>query len=96
MAIKQLRGIVAKRGYIMEYWIKLHEARNYLTDKKTGTKKPKVRSAVKHPFAYMKEKLNYKKTVAKTEDRNRFIFDMNCILYNIFSANYLLEKVACQ
>jgi len=38
MAIKQLRGIVAKRGYIMEYWIKLHEARNYLTDKKTGKK----------------------------------------------------------
>lgn len=63
--------------------------------KKRNKNKSKIRSAVEHPFGYMKEKLNYKKTVAKTEERNRFIFDMNCILYNIFRANYLLERVAC-
>lgn len=62
------------------------------TQKQNNQKKSRIRSAVEHPFSYMKEKLNYKKTVAKTEQRNRFRFDMNCILYNIFRASYLLEK----
>jgi len=60
--------------------------------KKTNKKKSKVRSAVEHPFAYMKERLNYKKAGAKTMERNRFVFDMNCVLYNIFRANYLLVR----
>jgi len=42
----------------------------------------------------MKERLNYRKAVAKTKERNRFHFDMNCIIYNIFRANYLLERTA--
>jgi len=62
------------------------------TQKKRNKKKSKVRSAVEHPFAYMKERLNYKKAVAKTKERNRFRFDMNCIIYNIFRANFLLER----
>lgn len=65
------------------------------TQKKRNKKKSKIRSAVEHPFGYMKEKLNYKKAVAKTKERNRFIFDMNCILYNIFRANLLLERAVC-
>jgi len=64
------------------------------TQKKNNKNKSRIRSAVEHPFSYMKEKLNYKKTVAKTEKRNQFRFDMNCILYNIFRANYLLERSA--
>ncbi|MCK5267770.1 MAG: IS5 family transposase [Spirochaetes bacterium] len=62
--------------------------------KKRNKKKSKIRSAVEHPFAYMKERLNYRKAVAKTIQRNRFNFDMNCILYNIFRGNYLLERTA--
>jgi len=42
----------------------------------------------------MKERLNYRKAVAKTKERNRFHFDLNCIIYNIFRANYLLERTA--
>jgi transposase, IS5 family len=64
------------------------------SQKKRNKKKSKIRSAVEHPFAYMKERLNYRKAVAKTEARNRFRFDMNCILYNIFRGNYLLERTA--
>ena len=62
------------------------------SQKKRNKKKSKVRSAVEHPFGYMKEKLNYKRCVAKNLRRNSFYFDMNCILYNIFRANYLLSK----
>jgi IS5 family transposase len=61
------------------------------SQKKRNKKKSKVRSAVEHPFGYMKEKLGYKKCVAKNLRRNSFYFDMNCILYNIFRADYLLS-----
>lgn len=64
------------------------------TQKKRNKKNSKIRSAVEHPFGYMKERLNYRKAVAKTKERNRFRFDMNCIIYNIFRANYLLERTA--
>lgn len=64
------------------------------TQKKRNKKKSKIRSAVEHPFGYMKERLNYRKAVAKTKERNRFRFDMNCIIYNIFRADYLLERAA--
>lgn len=61
------------------------------SQRKRNKKKSKVRSAVEHPFGYIKEKLNYKRCVAKNLRRNSFIFDMNCILYNIFRADYLLS-----
>lgn len=61
------------------------------SQKKRNKKKSKVRSAVEHPFGYMKEKLHYSYCVAKNLRRNSFYFDMNCILYNIFRANYLLS-----
>ena len=60
--------------------------------KKTNRKKSRIRAKVEHPFAYIKERLNFKFTVAKTLLRNQFRFDFNCILYNIFRANYLLQK----
>ena len=53
------------------------------TQKKNHTKQSKIRAKLEHPFAYMKEKLNYKSTVAKTIGRNNLRFTMNCILYNI-------------
>ncbi|SHM32248.1 Transposase and inactivated derivatives, IS5 family [Salegentibacter salegens] len=62
------------------------------TQKKNNKKKSKIRCKVEHPFAYLKEKLNYKRTVAKTMARNELRFDFNCILYNIFRASYLLSK----
>ena len=61
--------------------------------KKRNKKKSKIRSAVEHPFAYLKTKLGYTEARAKTIARNAFAFDMNCILYNIFRADYLLSKV---
>jgi len=61
------------------------------SQKKRNMNKSKVRSAVEHPFGYIKEKLCYRKCVAKNLRRNSFLFDMNCILYNIFRANYLLS-----
>ena len=64
------------------------------SQKKRNKKKLKIRSAVEHPFGYMKTKLNYTKAIAKNEKRNRFVFDMNCIIYYIFRANYLLERTA--
>ena len=61
--------------------------------KKRNKQKSKVRAAVEHPFSYIKEKLGYKIARAKTHARNEFDFTMNCILYNLFRADYLLEKV---
>ena len=62
------------------------------TQKKNNRKKSTIRAKVEHPFAFIKSKLNYKQAVAKTKLRNELRFDMNCILYNIFRANYLLSK----
>lgn len=61
--------------------------------KKGCEKKSKVRNQVEHPFGYIKGKLDYRKAVTKNIQRNTLRFDFNCILYNIFRANYLLLKV---
>lgn len=61
--------------------------------KRRNKQKSKVRAAVEHPFLYIKERLGYKVARAKTHARNEFDFTMNCILYNIFRADYLLEKI---
>lgn len=60
--------------------------------KKNNKKKSKIRAKVEHPFAFIKERLNYKNTVAKTIERNALRFTMNCILYNIFRADLLLLR----
>ncbi len=64
------------------------------SQKKRNKKKSIVRSAVEHTFAYMKERQNYKKARAKTFERNRFVFDMNCIIYNIMRGSYLLKTIS--
>jgi len=63
------------------------------TQKKRNHKKSKIRNQVEHPFGYIKMKLNYTKAAAKNRERNALRFDFNCILYNIFRADYLLSKV---
>jgi IS5 family transposase len=52
----------------------------------------RVRSAVEHPFAYMADKLGYKEAVAKTQARNSFRFDFNCMLHNVMRGIYLLKQ----
>ncbi len=52
----------------------------------------RVRSAVEHPFAYITDKLGYNQAVAKTQLRNQFRFDLNCMLYNIMRGIYLLKE----
>ncbi len=60
--------------------------------KSRNRQKSKVRSAVEHPFAYMKERLHYACARAKTQARNELDFTMNCILYNVFRADFLLRR----
>lgn len=62
------------------------------SQKKRNKKKSKIRNQVEHPFGYIKEKLQYKKAVAKNIARNALRFDFNCMLYNIFRADFLLSK----
>ena len=62
--------------------------------KKNNKKKSKIRNQVEHPFGYMKEKLSYSKAVAKSKNRNALRFVFNCILYNIFRADFLLSKLS--
>jgi IS5 family transposase len=58
---------------------------------KRNKQKSRVRSQVEHPFGYIKSKLNMGLAEAKTKLRNELRFDMNCIIYNIMRANYLLQ-----
>ena len=60
-----------------------------------------IRSAVEHPFAYMKKQMNYLQCRAKNIDRNRLLpkasprkWTMNCIIYNLMRADYLLAKAS--
>lgn len=53
-------------------------------------KKSKVRSAVEHPFLWIKTKFGYVRCRARTRLRNQLAFDMNCILYNLLRVDYLL------
>ena len=50
--------------------------------KKNNRKKSAVRSAVEHPFAFMKSKLHLLRATAKNLERNALRFTMNCINYN--------------
>lgn len=58
---------------------------------KRNKQKSSVRAAVEHPFAFMRKKLRMGLASAKTKARNALRFDMNCILYNVLRAAYLLK-----
>lgn len=60
--------------------------------KKKNKQKSSVRAAVEHPFAFMKSKLNMQLAGAKTIGRNALRFDMNCIIYNVLRADFLLNR----
>lgn len=60
--------------------------------KNKNRKKGRIRAQVEHPFGYIKTKLGYREAAAKTLQRNALRFDFNCILYNIFRADFLLSK----
>lgn len=51
-----------------------------------------IRAAVEHPFAFMKNKLKYHKARAKNLAKNALVFDMNCIIYNVLRASFLLKR----
>jgi len=59
--------------------------------KKRNKQKSSVRAAVEHPFAFMRKKLKMGLATAKTMARNALRFDMNCIIYNVLRAAYLLK-----
>ena len=61
---------------------------------KRNKQKSGVRAAVEHPFAFMRKKLKMGLATAKNKVRNALRFDMNCILYNVLRAEWLLRKQA--
>jgi IS5 family transposase len=67
--------------------------RRKLSNRQKGRnrKKSAVRSAVEHPFAYIKKKLGYVCCRAKNLQRNTLAFTMNCVVYNLMRAGYLLS-----
>lgn len=60
--------------------------------KARNRKKSGVRSAVEHPFGYIKEKLGYVCCRAKNLERNALGFTMNCVVYNLMRAGYLIAR----
>jgi IS5 family transposase len=58
---------------------------------KRNKQKSSVRAAVEHPFAFMRKKLKMGLATARTMARNALRFDMNCIIYNVLRAAYLLK-----
>lgn len=61
---------------------------------KRNKQKSGVRAAVEHPFAFMRKKLKMGLATAKNQARNALRFDMNCILYNVLRADWLLKRAA--
>ncbi len=58
---------------------------------KRNKQKSSVRAAVEHPFAFMRKKMKMGLATAKNKARNSLRFDMNCIIYNVLRAAYLLR-----
>lgn len=63
---------------------------------KRNRQKSGVRAAVEHPFAFMRKKLKMGLASAKNQIRNALRFDMNCILYNVLRASWLLNRQGTQ
>lgn len=58
---------------------------------KRNKQKSSVRAAVEHPFAFMRKKLRMGLATAKNQLRNALRFDMNCIVYNVLRAAFLMK-----
>jgi len=62
------------------------------SQKRRNRKKSSVRSAVEHPFGYMKERLGYAGCVARNLLRNELRFTMNCVVYNLMRGHWLMAR----
>jgi len=89
---------------VLRYARKGHRAKRVVQDpEKNNKKKSKIRCRLVHPFANMKEKLDYRKAVAKTLERAALRPEPYCIILGSINhctahdqgecAPYLGEKV---
>lgn len=62
--------------------------------KKRNKRLSKIRAQVEHPFAFM-YRHGYNQARAKSKSANQAHFDMNCILYNVRRAVFLLKRRGC-
>lgn len=62
--------------------------------KKRNKRMSAIRAPVEHPFSYMKNVLDYELATARTLVRNELRFTMNCIVYNVLRAGYLMKSAA--
>ena len=62
------------------------------SQKKRNRKLSRVRSAVEHPFGWMKTKASLVAMRAKSQARNRLRFVFACMGWNLSRAKFLLEK----
>jgi transposase, IS5 family len=62
------------------------------TQKKRNKKISGTRAGVEHVFGFMNKKLKVTTAGAKTKLRNALRFDMQCIIYNVCRASFLLKR----
>lgn len=62
--------------------------------KKRNKRLSKIRAQVEHPFAFM-YRHGYNQARAKSKAGNQAHFDMNCILYDVRRAIFLLKRDTC-
>jgi transposase, IS5 family len=62
------------------------------TQKKRNKKISSIKAAVKHVFGFMNKKLKVTTAAAKTKLRNVLRFDMQCNIYNVCRASFLLKR----
>jgi IS5 family transposase len=62
------------------------------TQKKRNKKISSTRAGVEHVFGFMNKKLKVTTAAAKTRLRNALRFDMQCIIYNVCRASFLLKR----
>lgn len=60
--------------------------------KARNRKKSGVRSAVEHPYYFIKEKLGFVCCWTKNLERSALGFTMNCVVYNLMRAGYLIAR----
>ena len=64
----------------------------YLASRKNvSTRLSAIRAQVEHPFAFM-HRHGYNQARAKSKAANQAHFDMNCILYDVRRAVFLLKR----
>jgi IS5 family transposase len=62
------------------------------TQKKRNKKISGTRAGVKHVFGFMNKKLKVTVAGAKTKSRKVLRFDMQCVIYDVCRASFLLKR----